>query len=382
MPLPLEGLTVLDFSTLLPGPLATFMLAEAGAEVIKVEKPGGEDMRRFPPCFGSTSAAFTVLNGGKKSVVADLKTEEGCRFVKALVERADILMEQFRPGVMDQLGFGYEQVRALNPNIIYCSITGYGQTGPRAQEAGHDINYQSATGLLSLSPGTPAAPTVPPSLVADIAGGTLPAVLNILLALRQRDLTGEGCRLDIAMADAMFTFAWFGLAQGHATGRFPGSQENMLTGALPRYGLYATKDGRFLALGGLEEKFWQAVCDGISLPEPLRDDRADPDATRAAIIRLVAEKTAADWQAILGPRDCCATIVASLEEAARDPHFRERGLFQVQASNGAGHALPAVAVPVAPSLRRRPDDVRVVPEIGEHTRAVLHAGSRRNARDG
>src|SRR3954468_10185905 len=243
MPLALHDITVLDFSTLLPGPLATFMLAEAGAEVIKVEKLGGEDMRRFPPNFGSTSAAFTVLNGGKKSIAADLKTEGGHRLINGLVERADILVEQFRPGVMDQLGFGYEQVRALNPRLIYCSITGYGQAGPRAQEAGHDLNYQAVTGLLSLSPGTPDAPTMPPSLVADIAGGTLPAVVNILLALRQRDRTGEGCRLDIAMADAMFTFAWFGLAQGHATGRFPGSQENMLTGSLPHYGLYPPGTG-------------------------------------------------------------------------------------------------------------------------------------------
>jgi len=361
--LPLEGLPVLDFSTLLPGPLATFMLAEAGAEVIKVEKPGGEDMRRFPPAFGATSAAFAVLNGGKRSVVADLKTQGGRKLVNGLVERADILVEQFRPGVMDQLGFGYEQVRALNPRLIYCSITGYGQTGPRAHEAGHDLNYQAVTGLLSLSPGTPDAPTMPPSLVADIAGGSLPAVVNILLALRQRDRTGEGCRLDIAMADAMFTFAWFGLAQGHATGRFPGSQENMLTGSLPRYGLYATRDGRFLAFGGLEEKFWRAVCDGLGLPEPLRDDRADPAATRAAIVRLVAEKTAAEWQAVFGPRDCCATIVASLEEAMRDPHFRGRGLFDVQASATPGRVLPAATVPVAPALRRSPDETRAVPGI-------------------
>ena len=158
-----------------------------------------------------------------------------------LIERADILVEQFRPGVMDRLGLGYEEASALNPRLIYCSVTGYGQAGPRAQEAGHDINYQAVTGLLSLSPGSPEAPATPPALVADIAGGAMPAVLNILLALRRRDLTGEGAHLDIAMADAMFTFAWFGLAEGHATGRFPGAAENMLAGGSPRYGLYATR---------------------------------------------------------------------------------------------------------------------------------------------
>src|SRR3954451_7796703 len=327
MPLALHDIPVLDFSTRLPGPLATFMLAEAGAEVIKVEKPGGEDMRRFPPHFGSTSAAFTVLNGGKKSIAADLKTEGGHRLINGLVERADILVEQFRPGVMDQLGFGYEQVRALNPRIIYCSITGYGQIGPRAQEAGHDLNYQAVTGLLSLSPGIPDAPTVPPSLVADIAGGSFPAVLNILLALRQRDLSGEGCHLDIAMADAMFTFAWFGLAEGFATGRFPGSQENMLAGGSPRYALYVTADDRFLAVGALEPKFWAAFCHGIGLPEPLRDDAADPAATRAAIAAVVRRRTAAEWATVLEPLDCCATILPPLEEAVADPQFCERGLL-------------------------------------------------------
>src|SRR3712207_4830385 len=190
MVLPLAGLTVLDFSTLLPGPLATLMLAEAGAEVIKVEKPGGEDMRRFPPKVGSDAAPFAVLNAGKKSVVADLKTEEGRRSLAPLIERADILVEQFRPGVMDRLGLGYEAVRRINPRIVYCSITGYGQTGPRSGEAGPDINYQALAGLLSLSP------TMPAALVADIAGGAMPAVMNILLALRQRDVSGEGSRLD------------------------------------------------------------------------------------------------------------------------------------------------------------------------------------------
>src|SRR4051794_16999300 len=155
--LPLEGLIVLDFSTLLPGPLATFMLAEAGAEVIKVEKPGGEDMRRFPPAIGADSAPFAVLNGGKKSVEVDLKTAEGMQSLQPLLKRADVVVEQFRPGVMDRLGLGYDAVKAINPRAIYCSITGYGQNGPLAQEAGHDLNYQAVTGLLSLSPSMPAS---------------------------------------------------------------------------------------------------------------------------------------------------------------------------------------------------------------------------------
>jgi len=188
--LPLEGLVVLDFSTLLPGPLATLMLAEAGAEVIKVEKPQGDDMRHFPPRLGETSAPFAVLNAGKRSIALDLKDPDQRAALRPLIERADILVEQFRPGVMAKLGLGYDAVRAINPRIIYCSITGFGQAGPRAQEAGHDLNYAAVSGLLSLSPGTAASPTVPPMLAADIGGGSLPAVLNILLALRRRDATG------------------------------------------------------------------------------------------------------------------------------------------------------------------------------------------------
>jgi alpha-methylacyl-CoA racemase len=371
MPLPLQGLTVLDFSTLLPGPLATLFLAEAGAEVIKVERPGGEDMRRFPPRFGSGSAPFAALNAGKKSVIVDLKTKEGRAGLRPLIERADILVEQFRPGVMERFGLGYEAVRAINPRIVYCSITGYGQTGPRAQEAGHDINYQAVTGLLSLSPGTPDVPSVPAALVADIAGGTMPAVMNILLALRQRDLTEEGCYLDIAMADAMFTFAWYALTEGFSTGRFPGSQENMLTGGSPRYGLYTTADGRFLAVGALEAKFWDAFCEGIGLPPDLKDDRRDPEATRAAIVSIVKGRTGAAWTAVLAPLDCCATVVTSLQAAANDPQFRERGLFQAQAQDGTGQRLPIASLPIATILRRPLNEARDVPDVGEHTREVV-----------
>jgi crotonobetainyl-CoA:carnitine CoA-transferase CaiB-like acyl-CoA transferase len=370
MTLPLEGLLVLDFSTLLPGPLATFMLAEAGAEVIKVERPGGEDLRRFPPHVGSTSAAFAALNGGKRSLCLDLKTEEGRAALRPSIGRADILVEQFRPGTMERLGLGYEQARTINPRLIYCSVTGYGQTGPRAGEAGHDINYQAVTGLLSLSPGSADAPATPPALVADIAGGAMPAVLNILLALRRRDLTGEGAHLDIAMADAMFTFAWFALAEGHATGRLPGAGDQMLAGGSPRYGLYATRDGQFLAVGALEDKFWAAFCDGIGLSPEQRDPAADPRRAREAVAAIIRERDGAVWRDLLEPLDCCCTLVATLEEARRDPHFIGRGLFARTALDGAGRSLPAVSVPIAPVLRRPPDEPRRVPDVGGTTGGI------------
>ena len=204
---PLADVLVLDFTTLLPGPLATLMLADAGAQVIKIERPGGEDMRRYEPRFDGESAMFAMLNRGKKSLVLDLKDKSDRARLMPLVKRADVLVEQFRPGVMARLGLGSKALRKVNPRLIYCSITGYGQTGPRAAEAGHDINYIGNTGLLALQPGPLDRPNVPPALIADIGGGTLPAVMNILLALRQRDRTGKGATIDIAMSDAMFTFA-------------------------------------------------------------------------------------------------------------------------------------------------------------------------------
>ena len=222
---PLSGLLVLDFTTLLPGPLASLMLAEAGAEVIKIERPGGEDMRRFPPVVGGESVTFALLNRGKQNLTLDLKNAADRERLMPLIERADIVLEQFRPGVMARLGLGYDEMRALNPRLIYCSISGYGQSGPRVDEAGHDINYIGNTGLLDLQPGPIARPVLPPMLVADIAGGSFPAVINILLALRARDQSGQGCHLDIAMTDAMFTFAWYALALGTATGRFPAPGE-------------------------------------------------------------------------------------------------------------------------------------------------------------
>src|SRR5262245_14013374 len=244
---PLAGLLVLDFTTLLPGPLATLLLAEAGAEVIKIEPPGGENMRHYEPRFDGESAMFALLNRGKTSLVLDLKQKTAHDKLRPLLERADVLVEQFRPGVMARLGLGYDDVRKINPRLVYCSITGYGQDGPRAGEAGHDLNYIGNTGLLALQPGPAEQPVVPPALVADIGGGTFPAVINILMGLRQRDATGEGCHLDIAMTDAMFTFAWYALAVGQATGRFPGAGELMLAGGSPRYQLYPTRDGKFVA---------------------------------------------------------------------------------------------------------------------------------------
>lgn len=357
---PLAGLLVLDFTTLLPGPLATLMLAEAGAKVIKIERPGGDEMRRFPPLREDRSVAFDLLNRGKSGLTLNLKSADDRAQLEPLLEKADVLVEQFRPGVMERLGLGYEAVRARHRRIVYCSISGYGQTGPRAAEAGHDLNYIGQTGLLSLQAGLAAQPVIPPALIADIAGGSFPAVMNILLALRQRDLTGEGCHLDIAMTDAMFTFAWQALAYGSVMGRHPGSGELMLTSASPRYQLYPTRDGRLVACAALEDHFWRSFAGAIGLAAELADDGRNPQATKAEVARLIAERTAADWAPVLKQADCCATIVATLDEALRDPHFVERGLFRRKLSSGAGN-LPALPVPIAEQFRDAAENAKPAP---------------------
>ena len=364
MPQPLSGLLVLDFTTLLPGPLATLMLAEAGAEVIKIEPPGGENMRHYQPRFDGESATFTALNRGKQSLVLDLKTNADRARLDPLIDRADVLVEQFRPGVMQRLGLGFNTVHAKNPRLVYCSITGYGQHGPRAGEAGHDLNYIGNTGLLALNPGAADRPTVPPALIADIGGGTLPAVMNILLGLRQRDLTGQGMHIDVAMTDAMFTFAGHAFASGHASGQFPGIGGDRLTGGSPRYQLYPTQDGKLVCCAALEQKFWLAFTAAIGLSPEFVDDRLDPKAAIAAVAKIIAGRSAAEWRPVFAKADCCVTIMATLEEAVRDPHFVGRGLFAHQVAGPSGAVMPALPVPIDPAFREPPGSVKRVPKLG------------------
>ncbi len=363
---PLAGVTVLDFSTLLPGPLATLMLAEAGARVIKIERPEGEDMRHHGPILGegrsAMSAYYAVLNRGKEIVTADLKSADAFARLRPLIESADVVVEQFRPGVMERLGFGYEALAAINPRLIYCAVTGYGAKGPRAAAPGHDLNYQATTGALAIGRLPLVDPPPPGTLTADIAGGTFPAVINILLALIGRERTGRGTRIDVAMADAMFTFGFFAQAQGAATGRYPDPGEPIFVGSLPRYSLYRTKDERLLAVGALEEKFWRAFCDLIDLPEALRDDHATAEATRGAVAAKVAARTHAEWALALAGTEFCVTPVATLEEALADPHYVARGLFAHKVSTPSGAELPACVVPIAPQFRSEPGTV-AAPEL-------------------
>lgn len=373
-PQPLSGARVLDFSTLLPGPMAGLILAEAGADVIKIERPGGEEMRRYTPRWGREALNFTLLNRGKKSLAIDLKDPEAVNRLTPLIKDADVLIEQFRPGVMARLGLDYEAVSAINPAIVYCSITGYGATGPKADVAGHDLNYIGDTGLLALSMGPDDTPTVPPALIADLAGGTYPAVVNILLALLKRQQTGRGSRLDIAMTDNMFMLAYWAVGQGALGSDWPANGQALLTGGSPRYQIYPTRDGHHVAVAALEQKFWKRFCELIGLDGPLRADADDPAATLAGVAERIASGDAGMWRAAFEGEDCCCSVVQSLEEAFADPHFRERGLFDHKIENEDGDRLPAVAIPVAPAFRGDAAEPRRAPHLGADNASLIGGG--------
>jgi alpha-methylacyl-CoA racemase len=348
---PLAGVKVMDFSTLLPGPLATLILAEAGAEVIKVERPGrGDEMRSYEPKFGSDSVNFAMLNRGKKSLAVDLKDAKVREALVPLIKEADIVVEQFRPGVMDRLGLGYDDLAKINPRIIYCAITGYGQSGPRAQIAAHDLNYQADAGMLSLAADATGAPGVPPVLIADIGGGAYPAVINVLLALRSRDATGKGCKLDVAMGDNLFTFMYWAMGNGMAAGQWPKPGGEKVTGGSPRFNVYRTRDDKFIAAAPLEQKFWENFCEAIQLASEFRDDEKDVKATQRAVQQLIGARPAAEWQAIFAGKDLCCCVAASLEEAMRDPHFTSRGVFD-RTLTANGKTITALPVPVDNAFR-------------------------------
>jgi alpha-methylacyl-CoA racemase len=362
---PLEGLFVLDFTTLLPGPMATLLLAEAGAEVVKIERPEGEDMRAYPSSWGRDSIYFALLNRGKKSLALDLKDMADRAALEPLLARADVIVEQFRPDVMERLGLGPGHVAALNPKAIYCSITGYGQTGPARDRAGHDLNYIGDAGLLALSMGPPDAPVVPPALIADIAAGAYPAVINILMALQERLRTGRGRRLDIAMTDNLFPFMFWALGDGLAGGEWRSNGEHLLTGGTARYRLYPCADGRILAAAPLEEKFWAQFCEMIGLEAELAD-RPFEAATIARVGEIVKGQPSTYWRERIAGRDCCCSIVASLREALEDPQFAARGLMAHRLVNEAGASLPALPVPIDAAFRSRAGEALAAPALGEH----------------
>ena len=366
---PLQGIRVLDFSTLLPGPMCTLLLAEAGADVIKIERPrSGDDMRGYEPKLGPDSVNFALLNRGKKSICADLKDPNDLAAIKKLIEEADIIVEQFRPGVMARLGLGFDDVIKINPRIIYCAITGYGQNGPLAKIAAHDLNYQAEAGMLSLSCDRDGQPTVPPTLTADLAGGAYPAVINILLAIKQRELDGQARYLDVSMADNLFTFMYWGLGNGWAANQWPTPGDELVTGGSARYQIYRTADNQYLAAAPLEDKFWQTFLDLIGLPELKTAEVMAP--VKDIVANKIASETLAHWLNIFDGHDVCTNAIKPLSTAPNNPHFIERGVFKHTISNQHGQTVTALPVPIDPAFRAPGVDQRT-PALGEHTDDIL-----------
>jgi len=319
MAMPLAGVTILDLTRLLPGAAATLKLAEHGAEVIKIEEPGrGDYGRSMRPLIDGVGAVFHQVNGGKKSVALNLKDPRGREALLRLAERADVLVDGFRPGVMDRLGLGWDTLRVRNPRLIYATLTGYGSEGERAQWAGHDINYIAMAGVLDLIGRKDGPPVIPGVQLADLAGGTMQLVIGILLAILERAQTGAGRRVDVSMTDGVADLLPVPMARWAATGRPPERGHEVLSGRYACYNVYQAGDGRWLAVGALEPKFWEILCRRLGCEDLVAGQFAE-DPRRIEVIARVSEifatRPASEWFEILKGEDCCVTLVLRLDEA-------------------------------------------------------------------
>jgi alpha-methylacyl-CoA racemase len=377
--LPLGGVTVLDLSRLLPGGFCSCLLSDFGADVIKVEDTAaGDYMRWAPPHYEGVAesaggALFLALNRGKRSIRIDLKSERGAEVLLALVRDADVLLESFRPGVMDRLGVGYERLREENPGLVYCSITGYGQNGPNRDRAGHDVNYLALGGMLGLTGQPGGAPIQAAGQVADIGGGALMGAVGILIALRERDRSGEGQFVDCSMFDG--ALSWLGLVAAEllATGQTPARGELPLAGRFNCYRPYECADG-WVALGALEPKFWKAWCDGVDRADLLGNAFDPPgSASHRAVSEVFRSRTRDQWTRFSEVHDCCLEPVLDLDETLESELVRAREMVVTLAQPGATQPVQLLGLPI--KLGRTPGDPARAPgpALGEHTDALLAA---------
>lgn len=320
--LPLQGLVVLDLTRLLPGPLCTMLLGDYGANVIKVEDTDAGDPTRFVGRFIEGSGSFfRQLNRNKRSIALNLKTEAGTKIFLQLAEKADVLVEGFRPGVMDRLGIGYEALKKVNPGLVYAAISGYGQSGPYRARAGHDINYSALSGLLDLSAEKDGLPVVPSAQIADIAGGSLMAISGIMFALYDRERSGRGQFVDISMSRGLLpwlTYAASTLGSGES---LPRRGNGHITGAFACYNIYETADGKQMSLGALEPQFWQRFCEAVGKPEwtSLQFDHDSREDLIESVSAIFKEKSRIDWEVCFSEIDACCEPVLDLQEAVDHP---------------------------------------------------------------
>ena len=375
--LPLEGLRVLDLTRLLPGGFCSLLLSDFGADVIKVEDTGmGDYVRWAPPHYQgpdqtARSALFLALNRGKRSIRLDLKSEGGKEVLLRLARDADVLLESFRPGVLERLGVGYERLRAENPRLLYCAITGYGQDGPARDRSGHDTNYLGLNGLLALTGEAGGPPVQSGAQIADIGGGALMGVIGILIALRERERSGQGQFVDCSMFDGSLSWLAMVAAETFASGRSPRRGEVQLAGALTCYRPYRCADG-YVTLGALEPKFWAAFCRGVGREDLLAGAFDPPGSdTYRAVEEIFVSRTREEWRAFASEHDCCVEPVLELDEALESDLVQARQMVAALAQPGAAEPVRLLGVPI--KLSRTPGDPARAPgpALGEHTEQVL-----------
>jgi crotonobetainyl-CoA:carnitine CoA-transferase CaiB-like acyl-CoA transferase len=362
----LDGVRVLDLTRLLPGAFCSLLLADMGAEVVKVEPPGsGDYMRWYPPLVDGQSTLFNSLNRNKRSITLNLKTDAGREVFKDLAKRADVVVEGNRPGVMDRLGLGWNVLREINPRLVMCAITGYGQTGPWAQRAGHDLNYMAVAGALSLNARRGESPHPLAVQVADIGGGGQGAAVAILGALLEVARGGEGRFLDVSMTDGALTWLAAPFSQVAAEGERIGRGLHRLTGRYACYGVYECADGRFMSVGALEPKFWRALCEAVGRPDLVEDQYAEgaaQDRLRSELAAVFAGLPLERWEERLAGLEVCCEPMLELDEVAGHPQIQARGLV---------HEFPSGAE-IAPQVRFQEDWRRLgPPRLGEHTGELL-----------
>jgi crotonobetainyl-CoA:carnitine CoA-transferase CaiB-like acyl-CoA transferase len=380
-PQPLSGIRVLDLTRLLPGPMATLHLADMGADVVKIEDTEAGDYARAmgyvrdgDPAAPPMSDFFRLVNRNKRAVRLDLKRPQGREVFQRLAKSADVVVEGFRPGVMAKLGLGYEALAAANPRLVYCSITGYGQDGPYAGRAGHDINYIGYAGIGDQI-GTEEAPVVPNFQIADLLGGALTPVMGILAALIDARSCGRGRHVDVAMADAVLAHAILPLLGFLERGKAPGRGTGMLDGGLPCYNVYRTRDGRWMAVGALEKKFWETLCDILGCPD-LKEKHIvygeEANQVKERLAAGFASRAQHEWSEVFARADCCVSPILSIDEALANEQFRAREMIA-----GEG-GLKQFALPLKFSEFEF-GIARPAPGRGEHTEEILREAGYRDA---
>ncbi|MFY9721542.1 MAG: CaiB/BaiF CoA-transferase family protein [Azonexus sp.] len=364
-PGPLAGIRILDLTRLLPGPVATLHLADLGADVIKIEDPQvGDYARTLGTGQGADSAYFRMINRNKRGLLLDLKKPAGVEVFLRLAETADVIVESFRPGVVDKLGVGYAAVTAVNPKIAYCSISGYGQDGPYKDLAGHDINYLGYAGVLDQIGREGGDPALPNFQIADLLGGALTAAMGILAVVLEAQRSGRGRYIDVAMTDSVLAHTYFSMLRLNDAGHSLPRGSDLLSGGLPCYAAYRCADGRHMAVGALEGKFWKTCC--ALLGQPAWSERQWDAGLRSEVAALFATRTRDDWAKLFAAVDCCVTPVLTPEEAVDDAQITARGM--VLRDDGLTQFAPPLKLSDHEFTIRQ-----AAPKAGEHSAEILRA---------